>query len=66
MPRTSTIVILLSTVVLYALGLSAVVPAGLVLAMACEAVAWKRAADQANQLRLARIVRPTRHLRGRR
>lgn len=66
MPRTSTIVILLATVVLYALGWSAAVPAGLCLAMGLEAVAWKRAADQRDQMRLARVARPTRHMRGRR
>jgi hypothetical protein len=57
---------LLATVVLYAVGLSAAIPAALCLALGLEAIAWKRAADQAAALRLARIVQPARSMRGRR
>jgi hypothetical protein len=66
MPRPSTLVILLATVVLYALGLSGALPVGIFLAMGLELVAWKRAADRAQALRPVRVARPMRDQRGRR
>lgn len=60
MPRASTLVLLLTAVLLYAIGFSAAVPAAVVLAMALEFAAWKRAADR---LRAARAVAPRRTYR---
>lgn len=60
MPRPSTLVILMATVVLYAVGLSGALPAGIFLALGLELMAWKRAQDQAQAMQRARIVRPQR------
>jgi hypothetical protein len=60
MPRASTLVLLLSAVLLYALGFSAAAPAAVFLAMALEFAVWKRAADR---MRTARIVAPRRSYR---
>ena len=60
MPRQSTLVILLATVVLYAIGFSGAVPAGIFLAMGLELVVWKRASDRVRAMRLARVARPVR------
>jgi hypothetical protein len=58
MPRASTLILILTAVLLYALGFSAAVPAAVMLAMALEFVAWKQAADR---LKAARVVaRPAR------
>ena len=61
MPRASTLILILAAVLLYALGFSSAVPAAVVLAMALEFVAWKRAADR---LKAARV--PVRAARMRR
>lgn len=63
MPRQSTIVILLSTVVLLALGFAAAVPAGIALALTFELAAYKRAADRERAPRPVRIARPLRRRR---
>jgi hypothetical protein len=63
MPRPSTIVILLSTVALLALGFAAAVPAGIALALTFELAAYKRAADREHALRPVRIARPLRRRR---
>jgi hypothetical protein len=63
MPRQSTIVILLSTVALLALGFAATVPAGIALALTFELAAYKRAADRERALRPVRIARPLRRRR---
>jgi MFS superfamily sulfate permease-like transporter len=60
MPRPSTIIILLSTLVLYVLGFAAAVPAGIALALTFELAASKRAADRERVLRPVRIARPLR------
>jgi hypothetical protein len=66
MPRSSTLLILLATFALYAMGLSGALPVGIFLAMALEMVIWKRTMDQARELRLARVARPVRGYRSRR
>jgi hypothetical protein len=63
MPRPSTIVILLSTVVLAVLGFAAAVPAGIALALTFELAAVKRAADRERALRPVRVARPLRRRR---
>jgi hypothetical protein len=63
MPRPSTIVILLSTVVLAALGFAAAVPAGIALALTFELAEYKRAADRERALRPVRVARPLRRRR---
>jgi hypothetical protein len=63
MPRPSTVVILLSTVALFALGFAAAVPAGIALALTFELAAYKRAADRERALRPVRIARPLRRRR---
>ena len=63
MPRPSTIVILLSTVVLAVLGFAAAVPAGIALALTFELAAAKRAADRERALRPVRVARPLRRHR---
>jgi hypothetical protein len=63
MPRPSTVVILLSTVALLALGFAAAVPAGIALALTFELAAYKRAADRERALRPVRIARPLRRRR---
>jgi hypothetical protein len=63
MPRPSTIVILLSTVVLVVLGFAAAAPAGIALALTFELVASKQAADRERALRTARVARPLRRRR---
>jgi hypothetical protein len=63
MPRPSTIVILLSTVVLFVLGFAAAVPAGIALALTFELAASKQAADRERALRTARVARPLRRRR---
>ena len=60
MPRPSTIIILLSTVVLCVLGFAAAVPAGIALALTFELAASKRAADRERALRPVRVARPLR------
>lgn len=54
MPHASTIFFILAAVVLYVIGLGTPAQCALFLAMGCEAVVWKRAADQ---LREARAMR---------
>jgi MFS superfamily sulfate permease-like transporter len=63
MPRPSTIVILLSTVALVALGFAAAVPAGIALALTFELAASKREADRERALRPVRVARPLRRRR---
>jgi MFS superfamily sulfate permease-like transporter len=63
MPRPSTLVILLSTVVLAFLGFAAAVPAGIALALTFELAASKRAADRERALRPVRVARPLRRRR---
>jgi hypothetical protein len=63
MPRPSTLVILLSTVVLAILGFAAAVPAGIALALTFELAAVKRAADRERALRPVRVARPLRRRR---
>lgn len=63
MPRPSTLIILLSTVVLVALGFAAAAPAGIALALTFELAAAKRAADRERALRPARVARPLRRRR---
>ncbi len=63
MPRPSTLIILLSTVVLVALGFAAAAPAGIALALTFELAAVKRAADRERALRPARVARPLRRRR---
>jgi MFS superfamily sulfate permease-like transporter len=63
MPRPSTFVILLSTVVLAVLGFAAAVPAGIALALTFELAAVKRAADRERALRPVRVARPLRRRR---
>ena len=63
MPRPSTIVILLSTVVLFVLGFAAAVPAGIALALTFELAASKQAADRERALRPVRVARPLRRRR---
>jgi MFS superfamily sulfate permease-like transporter len=60
MPRPSTIIILLSTLILVVLGFAAAVPAGIALALTFELAASKRAADRERALRPVRIARPLR------
>lgn len=66
MPRSSTLVILLASVVLAAFGFAAALPAGIVMALALELLVWKAEADRQRELRLARVARPVRSQRGRR
>jgi hypothetical protein len=63
MPRPSTVVILLSTVALAALGFAAAVPAGIAMALTFELAAYKRAADRERALRPVRVARPLRRRR---
>jgi hypothetical protein len=63
MPRPSTLIILLSTVVLVALGFAAAAPAGIALALTFELAAVKRAADRERVLRPVRVARPLRRRR---
>lgn len=63
MPRPSTLIILLSTVVLVALGFAAAAPAGIALALTFELAAVKRAADRERALRPVRVARPLRRRR---
>lgn len=58
MPRASTLILILAAIALYALGMSAAIPAAVVLAMALEFAAWKRAAGRLKAARVARTVRP--------
>ena len=64
MPRASTLVILLSTVVLYALGFAGAAPAGIALALMFELVIRQQAAERERSL--VRVARPVRRMRGRR
>lgn len=57
MPRASTLILLLTAVLLAALGFTGAAQAAVFLALALEYTAWKRAADS---LRTARIARPRR------
>lgn len=66
MPRPSTLLILLASVVLALCGVAAALPAGIAMAMALELVVWKAEADRQRALRLARVARPVRSQRGRR
>jgi flagellar basal body-associated protein FliL len=66
MPRASTLIILLSTVVLLALGFAAAVPVGIALALTFELVARQQAAERERAQRLARVARPVRRMHGRR
>jgi hypothetical protein len=60
MPRASTLILLLTAVLLAALGFAGAAPAAVFLALALEFAAWKRAADS---LRAARVARPRRAYR---
>jgi hypothetical protein len=66
MPRSSTLVILLASVVLAACGFTAALPAGIAMALGLELLVWKAEMDRQRELRLARIARPVRSQRGRR
>lgn len=66
MPRASTLVILLSTVVLYALGFAGAVPAGIALALMFELVIRQQAVQRERERSLVRVARPVRRMRGRR
>jgi hypothetical protein len=63
MPRPSTVIILLSTIVLCGLGFAAAVPAGIALALTFELAAFGRAAGRERALRPVRIARPLRRRR---
>jgi MFS superfamily sulfate permease-like transporter len=63
MPRLSTVVILLSTVLFAVLGFAAAVPAGIALALTFELAASKRDADRERALRPVRVSRPLRRRR---
>ena len=65
MPRPSTLVILIASLALYALGVAAALPAGIAMALALELVVWKAEADRQRELRLARVARPVRSQRRR-
>ena len=66
MPRASTFVFLLAALGLYVIGLTTPAQCALFLAMGCEIVVGKRAADKLRAMRLARVARPSRGMRGRR
>ncbi|WP_296952264.1 hypothetical protein [uncultured Massilia sp.] len=66
MPRPSTLVILIASLVLSLFGVAAALPAGIAMALALELVVWKAEADRQREMRLARVARPVRNQRGRR
>jgi hypothetical protein len=66
MPRPSTLVILLASIVLALCGVPAALPAGLAMALALELVVWKAEVDRQRELQLARVTRSARPVRNQR
>lgn len=66
MPRASTFVFLFAAIALYVIGLTTPAQFALFLAMGCELVIWKRAADKLREARVAQPARRMRGIRGRR